>query len=50
MIDRWKLSMDALAESITASQASKVLKPEKYAAVIQHLKDPSATVDAHLKH
>jgi len=27
-----------------------VLKPEKYAAVIQHLKDPSAKVDAHLKH
>ena len=42
--------MDALAESITASQTSKVLKPEKYAAVIQHLKDPSAKVDAHLKH
>jgi len=25
--------MDALAESIAASQTSKVLKPEKYAAV-----------------
>ena len=49
MTDRWKLSMDTLAESIVASQTSKVLKPEKYAAVIQHLKDPSAKVDAHLK-
>ena len=42
--------MDALPESIAASQTSKVLKPEKYAAVIQHLKDSSAKVDAHLKH
>jgi len=50
MTDRWKVSMDALPESIASSQTSKVLKPEKYAAVIQHLKDSSAKVDAHLKH